>query len=121
MVFILGPIYRNLGDVLVLHTPIIKYIFEIYLGIICNVGGKNGKENMEGLKTVQLGTVVLTMINNLPVKGLILLDFLVFIAEQQNSSKFQAFQYFSISKVFQIIFGALMQHQDATPSGFYIP
>ena len=36
---------------------------------------------MEGLKTVQLSTVVLTMINNLPVKGLILLDFLVFIAE----------------------------------------
>ena len=41
---------RILGIVLVLHTPIIKYIFERYLGIICIVGGKNGKENKEGLK-----------------------------------------------------------------------
>ena len=65
-----------------LYTPIIKYIFEIYLGIICNVGGKNGK-NMEGLKTVQLSTALFysTLINNLPVKGLTLLDFLVFIDE----------------------------------------
>ena len=31
-------------DVLVLHTSIIKYIFEIYLGIICIAGGKNRKE-----------------------------------------------------------------------------
>ena len=37
-----------------MHTPIIKYIFEIYLSIICIAVGKNGKENMEGLKTVQL-------------------------------------------------------------------
>ena len=29
------------GDVLVLHTPIIKYIFEIYLGIICIAVSKN--------------------------------------------------------------------------------
>ena len=38
---------------------------------------------MEGLKTVQLSTAVFysTLINNLPVKGLTLLDFLVFIAE----------------------------------------
>ena len=42
------------GDVLVLHSPNIKYILEICLGITCIVGGKNGKENMEGLKTVQL-------------------------------------------------------------------
>ena len=38
---------------------------------------------MEGLKTVQLSTVVVTLLystllDNLPVKGLILLDFLVF-------------------------------------------
>ena len=39
---------QNFGDVLVLHTPIIKYIFEIYLGIICIAVGKNGKGNMEG-------------------------------------------------------------------------
>ena len=69
-----------------LHTPNIKYIFEIYLGIICIAVGKNGKENMEGLKTVQLSTVVVTLLystllGDLPVKGLILLDFLVFIAE----------------------------------------
>ena len=56
------------------------------LGIICIAGGKNGKENMEGLKTFQLSTVAVTLcigilLNNLPVKGLILLDFLVFIAE----------------------------------------
>ena len=42
---------------LVLHTPNIKYIFEIYLGIICIAVGKNG-ENMEGLKMVQLSTVI---------------------------------------------------------------
>ena len=41
---------QNLGLVMVLHTPIIKYIFEIHLSIICITGGKNGKENMEGLK-----------------------------------------------------------------------
>ena len=40
------------GAVLVLHTPNIKYIFEIYLGIICIAVGKNRKENMEGLKMV---------------------------------------------------------------------
>ena len=33
------------GDVLVLHTPIIEYIFEIHLGIKCIVGGKNGKKH----------------------------------------------------------------------------
>ena len=53
---------------------------------MCIAGGKNGKENMEGLKTFQLSTVVVALcigilLNNLPVKGLILLDFLVFIAE----------------------------------------
>ena len=46
---------RICGDVLVLHTPIIKCIFEI--SITCIAVGKNGKENMEGLKTVQLGTI----------------------------------------------------------------
>ena len=66
-----------------LHTPIIKYIFEIYLGIICIPVGKNGKENIEGLKTVQLNTVVVTLLcntllDNQPVEGSILLDFLVF-------------------------------------------
>ena len=71
------------GAVLVLHTPNIKYIFEIYLGIIYIAVGKNGKENMEGLKTVQLSTVIVTLLcstllDDLPVKGSILLDFLVF-------------------------------------------
>ena len=71
------------GAVLVLHTPNIKYIFEIYLGIICIAVGKNGKENMEGFKTVQLSTDIVTLLyaallDDLPVKGLILLDFLVF-------------------------------------------
>ena len=66
-----------------LHTPNIKYIFEIYLGIICIAVGKNGKENMEGLKMVQLSTVIVnllygTLLDDLPVKGSILLDFLVF-------------------------------------------
>ena len=74
---------QNFSDVMVLHTPIIKYIFEIYL---CIAEGKNGKENMEGLKTVQLSTVVVTLLcstwlDNLPVKGLILLDILVIIPE----------------------------------------
>ena len=63
-----------------LHIPIIKYIFEIYLGMICIAVGKNGKENMEGLKIVQLSTVVVTLLYStlldyLPVKGSILLDF----------------------------------------------
>ena len=44
-----------------MHTPIIKYVFEIHLGIICIAGGKNRKENMEGLKTVQLSTIVVTL------------------------------------------------------------
>ena len=46
--------YIQNGDVLVLHTPIIKYIFEIHLGIICIAGGKNGKENMKGSQSVIL-------------------------------------------------------------------
>ena len=60
-----------------LHASIIKYVFEIYLGIICIVAGKNGEESMEGLKTVQLSTVhpVITLLENLPV------SFLSFIAE----------------------------------------
>ena len=66
-----------------LHTPNIKYIFEIYLGIICIAVGKNGKENMEGLKTVQLSTIIhtllySTLLDDLPVKGSTLLDFVVF-------------------------------------------
>ena len=67
-----------------LHTPIIKYIFEIYLGIIIFVAvGKNGKENMDGLKTVQVSTIIVTLLystllDDLPVNGSILLDFLVF-------------------------------------------
>ena len=79
----LGHIQLNIGAVLVLHTPNIKYIFEIYLGIICIAVGKNGKENKEGLKTVQLSTIIVTLLystllDDLPVKGSILLDFLVF-------------------------------------------
>ena len=31
------------------------------LGIICIAVGKNGKENMEGLKTMQLSTVVIML------------------------------------------------------------
>ena len=67
------------GAVLVLHTPNIEYIFEIYLGIICIAVGKNRKENMEGLKTDQLSTVVVTLLystllDDLSVKGSILLD-----------------------------------------------
>ena len=76
----LGP----LGAVLVLHTPNIKYIFEIYLSILYIAVGKNGKENIEGLKTVQLSTVIVTLLcgtllDDLPVKGSMLLDFLVFL------------------------------------------
>ena len=66
-----------------LHTPNIKCIFEIYLGIICIAVGKNGKENMEGLKVVQLSTVIVTLLystllGDLPVKSSIRHDFLVF-------------------------------------------
>ena len=66
-----------------MQTPNIKYIFEIYLGIIYIAVGKNGKENMEGLKMVQLSTIIdtllySTLLNDVPVKGSILLDFLVF-------------------------------------------
>ena len=50
------------GAVLVLHIPIIKYIFEIYLSIICIAVGKNGKENIKGLKKVQLSTVIVTLL-----------------------------------------------------------
>ena len=59
--------------------------FEIHLGIICIAVGKKQK-NMEGLKTVQPSTVVVTllystMLDNLHVKGSIPLDFLFFIAK----------------------------------------
>ena len=75
--------YNKTSAVLVLHTPNIKFIFEIYLGIICIAVGKNRKENMEGLKTVQLSTIIVTLLystllDDLLVKGSILLDFLVF-------------------------------------------
>ena len=71
------------GAILVLHTPIIKYVFEIYLGIKSIAVGKNGKENMEGLKMVQLSTVIdtllySTLLDELLVKVSILYDFLVF-------------------------------------------
>ena len=54
--------------------------------IICITVGKYGKENMEGLKSAQLSIVIVTLLystllDNLPVKGSILLDFLVFIDE----------------------------------------
>ena len=32
------------------HQLFFKYIFEIYLDIVCIAVGKNRKENMEGLK-----------------------------------------------------------------------
>ena len=48
----LNKFHGFFSAVLVLHTPNIKYIFEIYLGIICIAVGKNGKENMEGLKQI---------------------------------------------------------------------
>ena len=35
---------KNYGAVLVLHTPNIKYIFEINLGIICIAVGKTEKK-----------------------------------------------------------------------------
>ena len=59
--------------------------YSVYLGIISIAVGKNGKENIEGLKTVQLSTVIITLwystlFDDLPVKGSILLDFF-FIAE----------------------------------------
>ena len=78
--------YNNFGAVLVLHIPNIKYIFEIYLGIICVAVGKNGKENIEGLKIIQLNTIIVTLLystllDDLPVKSSILLDFICFIAE----------------------------------------
>ena len=83
-----------------LHTPIIKYIFDIYLGIICIAEGKNGKEHMEGLKTVKLSTTVVTLLystlfdnlsDNLSVNSYSL---------SLNSKIFLSFKYFSIS-VFQ--------------------
>ena len=82
----IGTLAALSGAVLVLHTPNINYIFEIYWGIICIAVGKNGKENMEGLKMVQLSTVIVTLLystllDNLLVKGSILLGFLVFIAD----------------------------------------
>ena len=71
------------GAVLVLHTSNIKYTYLGHLGIICIAVGKNRKENMEGLKMVQLSTIIVTLLystllDDLPVKGLILLDFLAF-------------------------------------------
>ena len=81
-----------------LCTPIIKQIFEIYLGIICIAVGKNGKENMEGLKTVQRSIVVVTLLDNLLVKSLILHDFLVFyslIAKFFQVLSILIFQYFN--------------------------
>ena len=65
------------------HQILNTYLKYVYLGIICIAVGKNEKENMEGLKTVQLSTVIVvllysTLLDDLPVKGSILLDFLVF-------------------------------------------
>ena len=44
------------------HQILNTYVFEIYLGVICIAVGKNGKENMEGLKTVQLSTIIVTLL-----------------------------------------------------------
>ena len=49
------------------------------------------------------------MLDNLPVKGSIPLDFLVFY---RRISKF--FQVSSISIILEVIFGASVQHQDTT-------
>ena len=105
-------VYRCIGVVLVLYIPIIKYIFD---SIICIAVGKNGKENKEGLKTVQLSTIVVTdtLLHDLPVQDSILLDFLVFSSIYLN---FLSITYFNIL-VFQIIFGVIgasVQHQDTT-------
>ena len=72
---------------------------------------------MEGLKTFQLNTIVITLLystllDNLPVKGSIHLDFLVF---WQNLSKFQYFNNSII--IFRVIFGVSVQHQDTTKCG----
>ena len=48
---------------------------------------------MEGLNTIQLSTVVVTLLYSILLK-------------------FQVFQYFSISIIFEVIIGASMQHQD---------
>ena len=67
------------------HELVLHYTHVILLKILyCSRAvGKNGKENMEGLKTIQLSTVVValmhsTLLDNLSVKGLIL-AFLVFL------------------------------------------
>ena len=67
---------------------------------------------MEGLKMVQLRTVIVTplystLLDDLPVKGLISCFFIA-----KFFSKVQVFQYFSISIIFEVIFGASVQHQD---------
>ena len=44
-----------------------------------------------------------------------------FIAELQNFSKFQVFRYFSISIIFEVIFGASVQHQNTTDKSIGYP
>ena len=58
---VLGPM-PNVGAVLVLSTPIIKYIIEIHFSIYMPRSRQKRKENKEGLKTVQLSTAVVTML-----------------------------------------------------------
>ena len=69
------------SSVLVLYTPIIKYIFRNIFSLISTLGGKNGK-NTIGLNPLHTSTVVIaqllrTLLDNLLVKGLILLRFFV--------------------------------------------
>ena len=45
-------VYQISVAVLVLHTPIIKYIFENTFSTICIAVGKNEKEKRKGFKTV---------------------------------------------------------------------
>ena len=86
------------GAAFVLHIPIIKYIFEIYLDIhnmYCR------RQKWKRLKTVQLSTALVTLLysillDNLPVKDSILLDSLVCI-RKLNSKSFLSFKYFNIS------------------------
>ena len=102
------------GNVLVLHTPIIKHIFEIifWYNMYCRWERKYGRLK-NSPSTVVVTLLYSTLLDNLPVKGSTLLDFLVFYLNSKFF-KFQVFQYFSISIIFQVIFGASMQHQDTT-------
>ena len=83
---------HNYGDVL-LHTPIIKYIFEMYLGTYVLQEVKTEKKyGRLKYSTVVVTLLYSTMLDNLPVKGLIMLDFLVFYSWIAIFSMFHIFQ-----------------------------